>query len=51
MHATSLQGFAYGDVVHKFEKRCQGIFTVKNIKVPLCNIYIFILNKNETFFP
>ncbi|MDE5121247.1 MAG: hypothetical protein O4965_14590 [Trichodesmium sp. St19_bin1] len=22
MHATSLQGFGYGDVVHQFEKRC-----------------------------
>ncbi|MDE5112018.1 MAG: hypothetical protein O4753_12415 [Trichodesmium sp. St7_bin2_1] len=22
MHATSLQGFDYGDVVHQFEKRC-----------------------------
>ncbi|MCL2937906.1 MAG: hypothetical protein MGU50_15735 [Trichodesmium sp. MAG_R02] len=23
MHATSLQGFGYGDVVHQFEKRCK----------------------------
>ena len=23
MHATSLQGFDYGDVVHQFEKRCK----------------------------
>ena len=22
LHATSLQGFGYGDVVHQFEKRC-----------------------------
>ncbi|MDE5121832.1 MAG: hypothetical protein O4965_17800 [Trichodesmium sp. St19_bin1] len=22
MHARSLQGFGYGDVVHQFEKRC-----------------------------
>ena len=22
LHATSLQGFDYGDVVHQFEKRC-----------------------------
>ncbi|WP_293090363.1 hypothetical protein, partial [Okeania sp. SIO3B5] len=25
LHATSLLGFAYGDVVHKFEKRCQSM--------------------------
>ncbi|MDE5116869.1 MAG: hypothetical protein O4860_06415 [Trichodesmium sp. St2_bin2_1] len=23
LHATSLQGFGYGDVVHQFEKRCK----------------------------
>jgi hypothetical protein len=22
LHATSLQGFGYGDIVHQFEKRC-----------------------------
>ena len=22
VHATSLQGFGYGDVVHQFKKRC-----------------------------
>ncbi|MDE5090166.1 MAG: hypothetical protein O4805_24775 [Trichodesmium sp. St16_bin2-tuft] len=25
MHATSLQGFGYDDVVHQFEKRCKWI--------------------------
>ena len=25
MHATSLQGFAYGNIVHQFEKRCNTV--------------------------
>ncbi|MDE5109753.1 MAG: hypothetical protein O4753_00240 [Trichodesmium sp. St7_bin2_1] len=43
MHATSLQGFGYGDVVHQFEKRCKiivsyqlkgGISLQDELKVP-----------------
>jgi hypothetical protein len=37
LHATSLQGFGYGDVVHQFKKRSQAARTATNKipKVPL----------------
>ncbi|MDE5112077.1 MAG: hypothetical protein O4753_12730 [Trichodesmium sp. St7_bin2_1] len=35
MHATSLQGFGYGDVVHQFKKRCKTNFSVKTYPTQL----------------
>ncbi|MCL2935602.1 MAG: hypothetical protein MGU50_02935 [Trichodesmium sp. MAG_R02] len=49
MHATSLQGFGYDDVVHQFEKHCkkQGEIDSPSMTVrafllhrtPICEIY------------
>ncbi|MDE5124457.1 MAG: hypothetical protein O4965_32305 [Trichodesmium sp. St19_bin1] len=39
MHATSLQGFGYGDVVHQFEKRCNIHFFDFDWR---CNYYYYI---------
>jgi hypothetical protein len=36
LHATSLQGFGYGDIVHQFEKRCNIHFSDFDWR---CNYY------------
>ncbi|MCL2936877.1 MAG: hypothetical protein O4805_12760 [Trichodesmium sp. St16_bin2-tuft] len=47
MHATSLQGFGYGNVVHQFEKRCKVylIFALSSQNIYTC-VYVPVMVTN-----